>query len=1138
MRLSLYLLGPFLTIIGDQAISETRTKRIEALLTYLVVESERGHRRETLMGLLFPEMANDVASNNLRQTLTRLRHIIGDREASDPFLTITRESIQFNRKSNYWCDLIEFEELVLGCAEHKGDRQTMCSSCMRRTQKGLDLYRGPFLENIFLSDSVTFEEWAAILREKLKQKALAALEVLTTFHMRRGEYEQAIIFGQRQLELEPWREEVHQLLIRLFARIGRRAQALAQYQSCARVLQDELDVEPSSSTKALREQIVNLKDTRPYNLPYSSEVFIGRDSELARIYRYFTDNSTRLLTIVGPGGIGKTRLALEVGWRIANDYLGPFMHGIYFISLAKMTHLGDAERAFAMTIADSIEISLLGSQSPLDIVLGFIQDKELLLIIDNCEEASNAIMLISQLLNHAPGLQILATSREPLKLANEYLLRIDGLPFPPRLSTADWSPPLEIAGNILTNADLNAKANIHMEDIESFQSVQLFSHHAQRINTGFSIPQLEQNEHQAIARICQICEGMPLALGMAAIWTQSLPCAEIANELEHNIDILRNQQLDSPERHRSIRAVFDYSWQRLTEDEQKLFARLSVFEGYFDLGAVQEVTDARLSVLASLVSKSLLHFVKIRSSKEEKANHQARYTFHPLLHQYGAEKLASDSEEDTYMQQQHSIYYCTWLQEQAPLLKGSEQQKGITIITFNFDNIRKALQWAVANEQEELISQAVEGLADISELRGQFSEGKELLQQAVERLEIILSKTEETDTAIVMAKVMARLGRLNFLLGHSTESQKQLEQSIDILKASKKEEALTTPLNHLAYLAYCTDQYELGLELSHEASELATKHEDQLAVADAYRTRAAIMQMKGDIAEGMSQYEKALAMYQQIGNHQGICWSLLSLSSCASKIGDYETAILRAEEVVRFSRQIEFRLVEGWALYALGCIYVRLCDYSTAYPIFEQALQVGRSINDRRQQASVLNRMGTCNHYQGALDIAEKYYEETVTICRQIGNQLDEGHALNDLGILARNRKNYLACRALCRQALDIGRNIGNKDLQRRAYTSLGHLYVAQKRYRQAKKTYERGLGMVEEVQPQWRLHPFTGLALIAIHDNDVDRAKELIESILSILEIYSIDGAEEPHLLRHTIHHVLHSLKDSREKSFLETYL
>ena len=1137
MRLSLYMLGPYLSVIGDQTIPETRTKRIEALLTYLVVESERGHRRESLMGLLFSEMDTDVASNNLRQTLTRLRRIIGDREVPDPFLTITRESIQFNRKSNYWCDLIEFEELVRGCDEHRDYRQAMCSSCMRRAQKGVDLYRGPFLGNIFLSDSVAFEEWAAILREKLKQKALAALEALTTFHVRRGEYEEAIIFGQRQLEIEPWREEVHQLLIRLFARIGRRAQALAQYQACVKVLQDELEVEPSPSIKALREQIVDLEDTRPYNLPYSSEVFIGRDSELARIYRYFTDDSTRILTLVGPGGIGKTRLALEVGWRIANDYLGPFMHGIYFISLARMTHLGDIERAFATTIADSIGISLLGAQSPLDGILGFIQNKELLLIIDNCEEAGNAIMLISQLLNHAPGLQILATSREPLKLTNEYLLRIDGLPFPPKLSAADWAPPLEIAGAILTNADLNTKAKIYLKDIESFQSVQLFSHHAQRINAGFSILQLEQNEHQAIAHICQICEGMPLALGMAAVWTQTLPCEEIAIELEHNIDILQNQQLDSPERHRSIRAVFDYSWQRLTEDEQTLFARLSVFEGYFDLVAVQEVTDAKLSVLASLVSKSLLHFVKIRSSKEEKANHQAYYKFHPLLHQYAAEKLSGDSEEEAYMRQQHSIYYCTWMQEQTPLLKGSEQQKGITIITFNFDNIRKAWQWAVANEQEELISQGVEGLSDFSELRGQFSEGKELLQQAVERLETILSQTEETDTAIIMAKVMARLGRINFLLGHSTESQKQLEQSIDILKASNKEEALTTPLNHLAYLAYCTDQYELGLALSREASEFGTKQEDKLAVADAYRTRAAIMQVKGDIVEGISLYEKALAMYQEIGNHQGTCWSLLSLSSCASFTGDYETAILRAEEVIQFSRQIEFRLVEGWALYALGCIYVRLCEYSTAYPIFEQALKVGQSINDRRQQAGVLNRMGTCNHYQGELDIAEKHYEETLTICRQIGNQLDEGHALNDLGILARNRKDFLASRSLCRQALNIGREIGNKDLQRRAYTSLGHLYIEQKRYRQAKKAYERGLGMMEKVQPQWQLHPLAGLAIIAIHDNDADRAKELIESVLSILETYSIDGAEEPYLLRHTIHYVLHRLKDDREKSFLETY-
>jgi len=1129
MQISLAVLGNFSVMVDDQPIAESRTKKIEALLAYLVVEVDYAHRREKLMGLLFPEMDDDAASTNLRQTLTRLRRTIQDQDGVTPFLTVTRESIQFNRASDHRCDLYAFKALLTGCEEHTNQRSPLCSQCMANARQAIDLYRGPFLTDLFLADSAEFEDWAHFLREYLQQSALAVLDDLIQFHTRRGEYAQAITYGQRQVQIEPWREETHQRLMRLLARLGQRAHALAQYKSCADALARELAVEPAPETTALRQQIAELtENVRSYHLPRIEDTFIGRKDELAHIYMHFADEASRLLTLVGGGGVGKTRLALEVGWRIAHELLGPFIHGVYFVSLANLGATGDGEKMLSIAVADSLGLSLVGVQTPLDSIKGYLRNKELLLIVDNCEEAGDAIRLLSQLLAQAPGLQILATSREPLHLQNEFLLRIDGLPFPPGEATSDDRP---------SNIGSRSTSAIEPIRLEEYHAVQLFSHHAQRMSTNFSVDKLVVNEQHAVARICRICEGMPLALEMAAAWVPLLPCQEIASEIARNFDLLQNSRRDHEPRHRSIRAVFDYSWQRLTDAEQALFARLSVFRGGFDLEAAREVAAAPLSVLASLVRKSLLHYHNTRTSQSDSSLTHARYAFHPLLHQYAAEKLA-EHESAGQIQQRHGAYYCTWLSKLTPHLNDGAQQKAIAAIALELDNLRQAWHHAVDDHQIELIAQAVEGFTIFCELRGLFSEGEALLRQAVEALRAVQRTDEDDATAIVAAKTLARQGRLNFLLGHSALAQKQLAESIGILRVLEVEEELTTPLNYLAYLAYCTDQYPQALRLTSEAGEIAQKFGDRLGEANAYRTKAAVMEVKGEVSAGLKQYERALAAYQEIDNPQGICWSLLSLCSCAISMRDYEAAIARSKEVIKLSRQIGFRLVEGWALYGLGRVYIHQSEYGNALECFEQALKIGHSINDTRQQASVLHWWGTCKRCQNELVAANGYYEQALILYRQIRNVLGEGMALNDMGILARYNGDYLISQKLCQRALAIGQEIGNLDLQQRVFISLGHLYTEQERYVQAKVAYEHVLEMKEDIQFQTHLHSLLGLALIAIRQDKIETAHQYVDKLIPLLHTQAIDGADELTYLQRIIHQITMVLHTPRLELLFKTII
>ncbi|MBV7338214.1 hypothetical protein KFU94_60315 [Chloroflexi bacterium TSY] len=650
MHLLISLLGPFSATVGEEQIPISRTKKIEALLAYLVVERDHAHRRENLMGLLFPEMADDAASTNLRQTLTRLRRAVKDSAATPAFLTITRETVQFNAQSDHWCDLLAFESLRSGCTDHGPRQNNACSFCMAKAQEAVALYRGPFLIDFFLADSAAFEDWAAAHRARFQQDVLAMLDALTRFHSRRGEYAQAIAYGQRQLEIEPWQEEAHAEMMRLLARVGRRTEALAQYKRCEEALRIELDVDPSPSTIALRDQIAEIAEHRPHNLLVPDATFIGRDDELAHIYAHFADDTARLLTLVGTGGVGKTRLALEAGWRTAQEFLGPFMHGIYFVSLGEIGIAIDAEQMLLIAIAESLGLSLVGIQSPLNLILGHVQDKELLLIVDNCEEASSAVTVLSKLLSHAPGLQILATSREPLELANEFLMRIDGLSFPVDVSgpmipdqDADQASGEPIGSKVVADdagnespSDLahdSSDDSIDVEagefittpsirreptTLETYQSVQLFAHHARRVEADFDLNDVADTEQQAIARICQLCAGMPLALEMAAVWVELLPCEEIATEIEQNFDILQSRSHQHVQRHYSIGAVFDYSWQRLSPAERTLFGQLSVFRGGFDRRAAQEITEMRLPMLAELVRKSLLNTVKSKMHDQKR----------------------------------------------------------------------------------------------------------------------------------------------------------------------------------------------------------------------------------------------------------------------------------------------------------------------------------------------------------------------------------------------------------------------------------------------------------------------------------------------------------------------------------------
>jgi len=369
MALSLLLLGPFQATSGEVAIPESRAKRIEALLAYLAMEAAYPHRRERLVGFLFPELPDGQARTNLRQTIKRLREAIDD-NPDQPYLLITRESIQFNQSSEHFLDTVVYEEQLDGCSVHRGRRDAHCSECMAMAGQAVNFYRGPFLDGFFLEDSVAFEEWLLGHREQLQQQTIAVLQQLADFHERRGEYDLAGQYTRQQIAIEPWREEAHRQLMRVLANQGQRTAALHQYEILREQLWEELAVEPTPESESLQRTVAAATKARSQNLPARDRSFVGREEEIARIRENLVNPDRRLLTLVGSGGSGKTALAIEAGWRVAGQYLGPYLHGVFFVPLANISgeHTGryGELNPLVTAVAEAVNFSFAGAHiSPL-----------------------------------------------------------------------------------------------------------------------------------------------------------------------------------------------------------------------------------------------------------------------------------------------------------------------------------------------------------------------------------------------------------------------------------------------------------------------------------------------------------------------------------------------------------------------------------------------------------------------------------------------------------------------------------------------------------------------------------------------------------------------------------------------------
>lgn len=946
------LLGSFQISLGNAPIPGLRSDKSRALLAFLAVEADRSHRRERLVGLLWPDYPEVAARHNLRQTVFGLRQVLGDHKAKCPFLLLSREEIQFNAASDFELDVAQFNTHLAAVQRHTHAHLVDCADCAAHLQQAVELYRGKFLEEFFLEDSAEFEEWALVQREGLHQHALRALAQLADYCEKQGDLAGARAHAQRQLELDPWREQAHATMMRLYALQGDRTAAMTQYETCRRVLAKELGVEPSEETRILYEQIVDgkWKPLTPSPLQHASSHlptqltrFVGRAREQADLAQMLSNPDCCLLTLVGPGGIGKTRLALQVG---ANSR-AMFAQGVFFIPLDATPSLGSVVQA----ISTALGLSSHGHTDPQLQLLNFLRERETLLIMDNVEHLPNAGGLFVEMLHSAPKTKLLVTSREQLAVREEWIYEVKGLAVP----------------------------TSQVGQVEEFDAVALFMERARRAQAGF---RLTEEDKVAVVRLCRLVEGVPLALELAAAWVRTLAVSEIVREIERNLDFLSVSWRDLPERHRSLRAVFDHSWSRLAAEEQKALGWLAVFHGGFHRRAAERVAQASLPLLASLVAKSLIH--QKRSGQSGRSSPVGRYEMHELVRHYAEERLIERGEREAACRE-HFCYFLGFAEEAEPMLIGREQVAWFNRLEEEHGNLQTALDWSL-NRAGMLDSAAGEeslrlanALVTFWTRRDHWSEGRAWLER-------VLSQTAHLPATLERAKA----------------------------------------LNGAVTLAVQQADTVAATNLAQESLKLAHGLGDPLRIAWALNSYANVLWKKKEYAAAQSECEKGLALFRQLGDDYGVAESLHALGHLAINQDHPAQAQRSLEDSLACYRKIGDLLGMYSVMGDLGLVAYLQNQDTSARSYLDQALSGARDIENIATTEAALNRLGDLARARGDYDEAGRLYTECLDLYRRMGDRDEIPSLLHNLGYVERARGNQGRAFALFREALGIQLETGN----------------------------------------------------------------------------------------------------------------
>lgn len=721
-----------------------------------------------------------------------------------------------------------------------------------------------------------------------------------------------------------------------------------------------------------------------HNLPIQLTSFVGRKVEMEELSNLLSD--TRLLTLTGAGGSGKTRIALQV----AAEHVEHYPDGAWLIELAA---LNDSS-LFWHTIASVLGLREEQGRPLRDTVSEYLRSKTMLLILDNCEHLIDVCAQCADLiLRVSPHVRIMATSREPLGIPGEVVWRIPALSMP--------NPRQLPSGEELVPSLLR------------YEAVSLFVERAIAAQPSF---QLTPANAQAVAEICYRLDGIPLAIELAAARVNVLTPEQISTRLADRFRLLTGGSRTALPRQQTLRAAIEWSYELLAPEERTLFNRLAAFSGGFNLESAEIICSGEgvedwevLDIITRLVNKSLL--------TTESEQDQLRYRLLETLRSYGGEQLTKSGEVDN-IRQRHLEHFHEFVRQAASVLMGPEQPVWLAKIETEYDNLRSALDWAMDHDPVTGLKLA-NALGRFWEIRGLFSEGREWLERSLSLASVL--------PADLRAEALVAAGRFAWYQGDYEWARTLLTGGLALHREAGDLHGTASALNNLGIIAYAQGDYEEASTLYEECLTIWRELQDDMGIARALGNLGLIASEQGESERALNFYAECLTLFRKKGDRSGIARALHNLGMAATAQGDYESAKKYYEESLEIKRELGDRFGIAITLGNLGNLVMHTGDMETAHALHKESLHIRRELGDKRGVAASLDSLGILSRLQNDYPAARAFAEEGLALRREIGEKPGVGMSLHHLGLIATSLGEYDRARELYLESLRIREELNDK---------------------------------------------------------------------------------------------------------------
>jgi predicted ATPase/DNA-binding SARP family transcriptional activator len=1154
------MLGWLRAVQGEQVVSRFRTRKTGALLAYLAFHLQRSHTREALIELLWPESAPELGRNSLSKALTSLRHQLEPPSVpAGAVIMANRDHVQLNPAAVI-PDVAAFETALRNAARTRSSTERV-----QWLTEAVELYRGELLPG-------QFDDWILQERQRLSEAFSEALDQLVCALQESGAPHAALQWARRAVAADPLREEAHHHLIRLLLAADQPDAALRQYQELQRLLA-EIGAAPDPEIQALVQKIqprgrttrapsrFQQADGRPCrgllsgpaaprpteagtapaesamadfgpadrdfipgdprgaHLPLQFTRFFGRDAELAQLQARLQAEDTRLVTLTGPGGSGKTRLAIRTAQQLPAQFTG----GVWFVPLVDVAdHHMIVDKA-----RDALHLPRSPGVEPLEQVVAFLSRQPCLLLLDNFEHLVEAgASLVQTLLERVPTLTCLVTSRQCLDLAAEREFPVAPLPTPPPV------PPLEGEGGLSVP-----------EQLLTYPSVQLFVDRAQAVRPDF---QVTEANAAALAALCTRLEGLPLALALAASRARMLTVAQMLERMEHRFELLVSRKRAVDARHQSLRATLDWSCQLLAPELQQFFARLSIFRGGWTFEAAEAVCEEPKAL------EYLEHLQECSLVQAQEQGTAMRYRLLETLREYGREQLAPEAL--AVLERRHAAFFLRLAEAAEPELFAAAQKGWLDQLEREHDNLRAALAWSREKGGVETALRLLASLGTFWEVRGDAAEAREQLISLLARPEAAgptplrakalhcagllayflgdfvgaCSSQEESlgiyqglgdgrGTSLTLldlgfaltgqggeraarllfeeglarcrelgewwgvAHALYGLGQVNFWQSDYAAARERYEESLSYLEQLGDQRHLSSVLSGLGGLAWCQEDLEAARSLCQQSLAIRRALGDPGGVAASLSHLGQIALLQGDLQAALSYYEESLVLRRQLANKTSLARALCDLALVERMLVRGEAARRHSEESLALGRAVGDRPTIARSLTTLGVVALRRGEHELAEALHQESMETWPEADRRYGRAWSLVHLAEVALAREDLETAQLLAQESLEIMQEAGPAQDVAYVRDHLGQVAHARGDREVAHSHYAGSLSIGRRLRHPVVIARSLQNLGALAIAEGDQETARLLYVESLALQREIgDPSGLAACLEGLARLA----------------------------------------------------------